>query len=135
MPNREIKDTQLKVTFALPNAANTVNANSIDLGATTPFPVTEKFQVKLSITAANGANNKNINIRLQDSADNSSFANIALLANPALRSTDDNGNGHSASNVVLQLPPNTRRYIRAVALGEANGGDSSNGTGTCQLLF
>jgi hypothetical protein len=37
--------------------------------------------------------------------------------------------------VTLSLPPNIRRYIRATALGEANGGDASNGTFTIKLLF
>lgn len=132
---REIKDKLLKVSATQPNAANTVNSNSIDLGATTPYPVTEQVQVKITCGASNGANSKNINIRLQDSADNSSFANIANTPNPALVNADNAGAGHSASNVTFHLPPNTRRYIRAVAVGEANGGDSSNGTFTLELLF
>lgn len=135
MPNREIKDASLKVTSAQPNAANTVNSNSIDLGATTPFPVTEEIQVRVSLTASTGANNKNVNIRLQDSADNSNFANIANCPNPAIINADNNGAGHSAQNVVFHLPPVTRRYIRAVALGEANGGNSADGTFSLELLF
>ena len=132
---RNIQDALTIISATLPNAANTVNSNAIDLGATTPFPTTEQIQVRLDISTATGANNKNINIRITDSADNSTFTNVALLANPALRSVDANGAGHSASNVIVQLPPNTRRYIRAAAVGEANGGDSSDGTFKITLLY
>jgi hypothetical protein len=130
---RNRKDASLKASAALPNAANTVNTNGIDLGAATPYPVTEQLQVKISNTVATGANTKNINIRLMDSADNSSFANVAQLANPILRVTDNSG--IPAGEVTIQLPPNTRRYIRATALGEASGGDASDGTFTIELLF
>ena len=134
---RRISDADTTKSGTLPNAANTTSTNYIDLGAATPFPVTEGISVKVSIGTANGANSKNINIRLQDCADTnaSNFANIALLANPVLRSTDNAGAGHSASNVVVQLPPNVKRYLRATALGEANGGDSSNGTFEVRLQF
>jgi hypothetical protein len=132
---RQITDAGKSVSFTLPNAANTVNSNAIDLESAEPFPVTEQIGVRISITAANGANNKNINIRIQDSADGSNWANVALLPNPALQSTDNNGAGHAAKSVVIALPANVRRYIRAQAQGEANGGDSSNGTGKVELLF
>ena len=124
---RRLKDANLIVTGTLPNAANTTVA--------TPYATTEKFHVRIEVGTATGANNKNVNIRLQDSADNSSFANVALVANPVLRSVDANNAGHSASNSIIQLPPNMRRYIRLAALGEANGGDSSDGTMTMSLMF
>lgn len=134
--SREIKDSSLKVVVTLPNAGNTTSNGAIDLGATTPFPITEQIQARVSISAATGANNKNINIRLMESAEAAAnFTNIALLANPILRSTDADGAGHSASNVTVQLQPNLKRYLKVVCLGEANGGDSSDGTATLQLLF
>lgn len=135
MANRAIKDAALKLTVTLPNAANTTSNGAIDLGATVPFPVTEKIQARVSITAAVGANNKNVNLRLMESNEsNANFTNIAELANPILRSVDNNGAGHSASNVVVQLQPSQKRYLKLVALGEANGGDSSNGTATLEIL-
>ena len=133
MANHNITDALLKVTATLPNAANTVNSNSIDLGATTPFPTTDKINVRLSQTAATGANSKNVNIRVQDSADNASFANVAVIANPVLRTAND-GSNYAAANVVISLPPTIRRYVRAVAVGEANGGDASDGTFSIEIL-
>lgn len=132
---RAIVDALTLVTSTLPNAANTVNSNGIDLGATTPYPLTESILVNVAIGVATGANNKNINIRIMDSADNTTFTNVAVIANPVLRSVDANAAGHSASNVTISLPPTIRRYIRATALGEANGGDSSDGSFYIKLLY
>jgi len=131
---RALTDAELKVTGTLPNAANTANSGVLDLGATTPWPATEKLAIKVAISTATGANNKNINIRLMDSADNVTFANVAVMANPILRSADANGAGHSANSITIQAPM-VRRYVQATALGEANGGDSSDGTFTAELLF
>ncbi len=132
---RNLQDAQLAATANLPNAANTVNASGIDLGAAAPYPIQEKLTAQISHTAAPGANNKNINFALQDSADNTAFANVSLIANPVLRSVDANNNGHSANSVTIALPPSIRRYIRCTATGELNGGDSSAGTFTLKLLF
>lgn len=132
---RNLKDATLAVTAALPNAGNTVNSNGIDLGSTAPYPVTEKFTVKISTTAANGSNSKNINIRIMDSADNTTFANVATIGNPVLRVTDNANAGFPAGAATIQLPPGIQRYIRATALGEANGGDASAGTFSLELLF
>ena len=103
----------------------------------TPFAVTDVIHVSIATSAATGANNKNINVRIQDSATNNSdnFANVALLANPVLRVTDNNAAGYSASSVVIALPPNIKRYFRAVAVTEANGGAASDGTITLKVLL
>ena len=130
---RRIKDASLTKSVALPNAANVANTNSVDLGKTLPFPIGQAFHVKLSTSTANGANNKNITVKLQDSADNSTFANIAALG--ALTVTDNNAGGYPAGSLTVALPPSARRYIRAQATGEANGGNASNGTLTVDLLF
>jgi hypothetical protein len=130
---RRLQDESLTKTVALPNAATTANTNSVDLGKALPFPITESFHVKLSTEAATGANNKNITVRLQDSADNTTFANIAELG--ALTVTDANGAGYPVGTLTVQLPPDTRRYLRAQATGEANGGNASDGDLTVSFLF
>ncbi len=132
MPARSIRDAQLTTNIALPNAANTVNTNGIDLGSATPYPVGEKFMVKVDTATATGANSKNINVVVQDSADNSTFANIAGLG---VGVHTGNAANHIGNTTNYVLPPITRRYIRASALGEANGGDSSDGKLTITLLF
>lgn len=134
MSERRIRDAELSVTSPLPNAANTVNLAAIDLQAADPFPVTESFQVRIETTTGNGANNKNITIRLQESAEaNANFANIGTLA--AAVTTDNNGAGYPAIAATYALPQGTKRYIRATATGEANGGNAANGNLSVSLLF
>ena len=134
-PVRTQKDAAKYVSGTLPHTNNTTSTNGIDLEAVVPYPTT--ITARVSIVGGTGANNKNINIRLQDSADNnvSNYANIALLANPVLRSLDQNNTTHANENVNVILQPSGKRWVRAVALGEANGGDSSDGTFTLELLF
>ena len=83
MPNRAIQDTQLTVNTALGNNNSTTSTNAVDLGAVTPFPVTDKITVQIVTTAGNGANNKNVNITIQHSdVDlNANFANMAAAVN------------------------------------------------------
>jgi hypothetical protein len=129
-----ITDLDLKVTGTLPNAANTTSTNVVDLGQTTPFPITEKISVKISHTDATSANTLNLNIRLMESDEAAAnFTNVAQLANPVLR-TLGVSTSYTAANVVIALPPNVKRYIRATALGQANGGDASDGTFALEVL-
>jgi len=130
---RRLQDASLASNVTLPNAATVKNTSGIDLGQATPFPITEAFHVKLSTSTANGANNKNITIRIQDSADNTTFTNIAEIG--ALTVTDANGAGYPAGSLTVSLPPATRRYVRGQATGEANGGNAANGTLTVSFLF
>lgn len=130
---RRLQDASLDKSVALPTGAATANTNAVDLGDAAPFPITESFHVKLTTSTAAGANNKNITVKLQDSADNTTFANIAELG--ALTVTDNNGAGFPAGTLTVQLPPDTRRYVRAQATSEANGGASNNGTLTVSFLF
>jgi len=132
---RAIRDINYIANIALPVAANTVNTNGLDLIQATPYPTTEYVIVQVLTSASNAtANSKNVNVVLQDSADNVTFANIALLANPLLTVTDNSGTTPAGAANVL-LPPSARRYIRAQATGEANGGNAANATLTLQLLF
>jgi hypothetical protein len=62
-----ITDAKLSGGAALSNAANTVNGNAIDLAQVTPFPTTGRMRLRIVTTAATGANDKNVNIRLQHS--------------------------------------------------------------------
>jgi hypothetical protein len=130
---RRLQDESVNQTVTLPSGNATKNTNSVDLGKALPFPITEAFHVKVSTTTATGANNKNITVKVQDSADNETFANIAELG--SLTVTDANGAGFPAGSITVQLPPDTRRYVRAQATGEANGGDASDGNLTVSFLF
>jgi hypothetical protein len=132
---RAIRDINYIANIALPNAANTVNTNSLDLIQAVPYPTTQYVIAQVTIAAGNGANNKNVNAVIQDSADNSNWANVVGLAAPLMVSADANGAGLTSNSFGVLLPPTTRRYIRAQATGEANGGNAANANLTLQLLF
>jgi hypothetical protein len=133
--SRKLQDSGLAANVAMPIAANTTSTNGIDLTSASPYPVTEKIVCRIETTASAGtANSKNVNIRLMDSADNGNWANMAIFANPLLMVTDNSGTT-PASSIEVTLPPNTRRYIKAAAVGEANGGNAADATMTLKLLF
>lgn len=129
---RALIDATFVASVALPNAANTVNTSGFDLVQATPYPVTERFLVQVATTQSTGANTKNINVTIQDSADNITFAAIATLGATVIAG---NAANFPAATANYALPPGTRRYVRASALGEANGGNAADGTLTCQFLF
>ena len=126
------------VSATCPNAANQANTNTIDLGLTTPFAVTEKFHVKIANTAsANGANSKNFVIGILHS-DVDTTANYTQLV-PVARILVDNATSTPgelpAGCTIINLPPGTKRYIRGFCKGEANGGNASDATFTVSILF
>ncbi len=134
MTSRQMQDAALSQSVALPYAANTANTNYIDLGAVLPFPITESVGLHLAATIATQTNSKNINVRIQDCADTnaSNFTNITLM--PAMVITGNTTNVVPTTFDTV-LPPSVKRYIKASATGEANGGNSADGTLTVQLMF
>lgn len=134
MPLRGIQDAQLTVSSALGNNNSTVSTNGIDLGAVTPFPITEKFTVQIATTAATGANNKNVNITIQHSNVNlaANFTNIAELAPLTIPEV---GAAYAATTRNVTLPPSTKQFIRALAITENAGGNATDGTVTLKCLF
>ncbi len=132
---RALLDANYISTLALPNAGNTVNVASLDLVQATPYPTTDRVDVNIVCTAGSGANNKNINIVLQESADNGNWTNTAYRKAPLFQLIDNNGAGYNTANVIIKLDPGSLRYIRVQAIGEANGGNAANANVTLQLLF
>jgi hypothetical protein len=135
---RSIQDSssQVKVSVALPNAANTTSTNVIDLGSNQSYPLCETIGVKLSNTLATGANSKNINFVLQHSNEsNANFVNIPTLGAP-IKVLAGNATKYPVSNATnITLPPGVNRYIKGSATGEADGGDAGDGTFTEALVF
>lgn len=138
LPNnaRALLDENFIVTVTAPNAANVVNSSGLDLVQATPYPTTDRidFQIINNGLAA-GANNKNINCWMQESADNGNWTNMAGLAVPLLVEADNNGSTVNGGNYIGKFQPGCKRYIRLQAQGEANGGAGTNGVLTLQLLF
>lgn len=133
---RSIPDSLLSVTSNFNVAGATTSTNAIDLGADTPFPTTEKIMVQISTVVATGANNKNINIALQDSNVNTAanFTNVTVGSLPVVCIIPEVSATYAASTFNIALPPNIRRFIRLKANTEASGGNASDGTYTLKIL-
>jgi hypothetical protein len=133
MSNRNIKDASKQVTKALPAAAASANTDSIDLG---PNPgQIENVEVEIVVEATTAlVDTKDIDVKLQDSADDSSFADIAEFADPVLKVTSDGG-GSDETKLQVRLPRTVRRYIRAVVSVETGGGSVIANNAILRLVF
>lgn len=139
---RTVLDANYIVSVALPNAANTVNTNALNLQVATPFPTTETINVLILTTVATGANSKNINVVLQHTGqlangaiDTGNYVNIPTLGAPISVIAGNATNFPVTAVPAVKLPPGTLQYVRAQATGEANGGNASDGTLTLELAF
>lgn len=131
--NRSLKDAKLRAVTALPAAAANNSSASIDLGPK-PYPTIETIQARIGIPATTTlVDDKDITFKIQDSADNSTFADVAALA-PFIVG-GKTGNGSDAAERVVSLPPSVRRYVRVNAAVEASGGNNTPTSYTFELVF
>lgn len=118
-----IRDTSLKVSKALPAAGATNYSDSIDLGDKAPGLKLDDLQIEVAIPATPSlADDKTYTATLQDSADNSSFTDVAALA-PVIV-TGAGGAGASAKTQLFPLPKDLRRYLRVKNVVAASGGSN-----------
>lgn len=129
-----IQDAQFNTSVALGDNNSTARGNALDLGSATPFPVTQRVTVQIVTTAGNGANNKNVNIRLQHSAVNTN-ANFVNIPECAITTIPEVNAAYAVTTVNHALPPSTLQYIRVICVTENAGGNASNGTATLKVLF
>lgn len=121
-----MKDVNLRKSVALPNAANTVNTNTIELPQQAVRPFSTNVRVRLYNTVATGANSKNISYVLYGS--NESNGANAVVASQTF-TVSGNATNHAASDREFYLGPDLdKKYVFGSATGEANGGDASDGT-------
>jgi hypothetical protein len=110
----------------------TTSTAAIDLGATTPFPVTEKITARIITTAGtNAANNKNVNITVQHSNVNLA-ANFTNLVKAAL-TIPEVGAAYAASEANVALPPDTKQFVRLLCQTENAGGNPVDGVATLSI--
>lgn len=119
-----IRDTNLLVTKALPAAAATNYTDGIDLGDQAPGISRGNFQLEVAIPALPSlADSKTYTATLQDSADNATFADVAVLAPIVL--TGAGGAGAAAKTQLFPLPKDLRRYVRVKSVVQSVGGDNT----------
>lgn len=124
MAQPPIRDTNLLVSKALPAAAATNYTDGIDLGDQTPGLKLDDWQIELAIPALPSlVDAKTYTSTLQDSADNVTFASIAVFAPIIL--TGAGGVGAAAKTQLFPLPKDLRRYIRVKNDVLAAGGDNT----------
>lgn len=131
---RAVLDANYIVTRALPASNTTVYSSSLDLGDAVsgiPYGTTETFNVQVLAPAlTNGQMSTNtITYTIQDSADNSSFADTILT-----KAYTGSGSGMSAATLTFKLQPNNRRYIR-LSVTNSGASDASASTATMQAAF
>lgn len=119
-----IRDTHLKVTKALPAAAATNYSDSIDLGDQAPGLKHQNKQMEVAIPATPSlVDAKTVTITIQDSADDSSFADVAPLASVVV--TGASSAGAAAKTQLFPLPKDLRRYVRVKQVVLTGGGDNT----------
>ena len=130
---RSIIDAEKQVTVALPAAAANVDSGSIDLGEVPGL--IENVEVEIDIDATTAlVDTKDIDVHLEDSADDSSFADIDIFDNPILKVTSDGG-GSSRTRLRVRMPRTVRRYIRMNVAVESGGGAVTANSAHLRLLF
>lgn len=118
-----IRDNLSTKTVALPAAAASANTASLDLKSSQPGPL-PALQVELSLPALPSlVDAKTVTLEIQQSADDSAFANVPGLGNMVV--TGAGGAGAAAKTFRVNLPPDVQRYIRARATVLTGGGDNT----------
>ena len=133
MPIHNIRDAALKVTKACPAAGSNHNTDTIDLGCKNPGASVESFEVEIAIPALPSlVDDKTLTVKLQDSADNSTFADVEQLASVVV--TGASGKGSAAKTVVVRLPSDVNRYVQANLAVVTGGGDNTAKSVVVSLL-
>lgn len=127
---RNLLDTALKITRALPAQNTTVTSSSIELGAGLPEPIQAQVIIPATPVLADG---QTITVTLHDSADDSSFAAIPELA--TLVVTGAGGAGAAAATRTVYLPPSVRKFVRLSIAASATAGANTGVSAILQLRF
>lgn len=120
-----MKDSTLRQTAAMPNAAATTTTGTIDLHQQAVRPFNGQFRLRLFNTGATGAGSKNITYALKASDDENGADPVTVQSFVVAGGVS----AHPASEREVHLPPDlNKRYVFATATGEADGGNAGDGT-------
>lgn len=128
---RNIKDTQLQTTKALPAAAATNYHNSVDIGQATKDAI-EAVELLVTIPATPAlVEDKTIVLTAQDSADDTTFTSLGI----SKTITGAYGGGAAADTWRIALPSTCRQYVRLAQTVESGGGTNTGVTITVDWVF
>ncbi len=126
------QDVNFNTSNSFPSASISGSTPSVYY-ANLQYPTTGKFVVQVYNTALTNTNNAAvISMSLEDSADNVTFAPIAVFSPTLLTATDSAGSA-PAGNVQVQLAPTARPYLRVRASVPNSGSKAGGITGSYGL--
>jgi hypothetical protein len=128
---RNIKDTNLVVTRALPEADGTVTSSDIDLGADTYKG--ENYELSIEVPALSATllpNADTLTITVQGGASATPTTSLNLVA--VITGT---GSTIAAQELRFRLPSNCPRYINVKFVAAGGTGDQSGVSATIALRF
>ena len=127
------RDVVLTTTKACPAAGANHNTATLDLKSTTAGAFADSVEVEIAIPALPSlATGKTLTVKLQDSANDSTYTDIPELA--AVVVTGASGSGSAAKTVAVRLPSSAKRYLQANLAVAAEGGDNTGKSVTVSLL-
>jgi len=134
---RDIQDALYSTTKTFPGAGANNRSTAFDVGTRLSdgasggiLPETVELKIEWPALSAL-ADNKNLLLEVQDSADNTNFANIGL----SKTLTGAGGVGVAAGSVQFRLTPTVRRYVAVKQTLDALGGDITGSSSTITLRF
>jgi len=128
------RDTVLTTTKACPAAGANHNTATLDLKSTTAGAFADSVEVEIAIPALPSlATGKTLTVKLQDSANDSTYTDIPELAAVVVTGATGTG-GSAAATRVIRLPSSAKRYLQANLAVAASGGDNTGKSVTVSLL-
>lgn len=130
MHNRN--DVNWEISRTLPAQNSNNNSTALDLQIAAPQLAGEYSEVEFYIPATTCATGQTITVTLQDSADNSSFAQVPEAETLVLTGAS---NATAATTRRWRLPRSVRRYIRVNIACSATTGDLTAITAKLRVEF
>lgn len=133
-----LKDTQVKGTRALPNAASTtVDGAAIDLGHGTFGDFVAQTEFKLTAPAVTTTMVPDTRTQTYSiiHSDNSDLSSPTVLYASIITQTGAGGAGAATANVTFRVPVDVKRYLGVRIVSGASTTDSSAVSATLEGLF
>ena len=128
------RDAALTATKACPAAGANHNTATIDLKSTTAGAFADSVEIEIVIPALPSlAEGKTLTVKLQDSADDSTYADIPEIAAFVVTGAAAAA-GSAVATRVIRLPSSAKRYLQANLAVAASGGDNTGKSVTVSLL-
>lgn len=116
LPNAPFNSQILQDANYIVTSSVTAASPSMDLIQASPFPTTRYVVLNVTASAVNSTKYAtwSASLSVQDSADNSTFADVAAMGPLAINDAATKTAG--TSKISYQFPPTIRRYVRVGAI-------------------